>query len=87
MIFFICSWVQFACFFVLFWFGLVFLWGFSRQGLSVALEPVLKLALVDKDGLELREIHLSCLPSAGIKGVHSNLLSIFGSMFMGGIGL
>ena len=36
-----------------------FVFCFSRQGFSVALEPV----LVDQVGLEL------CLPSAGIKGV------------------
>ena len=32
---------------------------FSRQGISVALQPVLELALVDQGGLELTEI---CLP-------------------------
>ena len=31
---------------------------FSRQGFSVALEPVLELALVDQVGLELTEICL-----------------------------
>ena len=30
---------------------------FSRQGFSVALEPVLELALVEQAGLELMEIH------------------------------
>ena len=38
-----------------------------RQGFSVALEPVLELALVDQVGLELTEIYLPCLPSAGLK--------------------
>ena len=37
----------------------VFGFGFSRQGFSVALEPVLELALVDQAGLELTEL---CLP-------------------------
>ena len=31
---------------------------FSRQGFSVALEPVLELAPVDEAGLRLTEIHL-----------------------------
>ena len=35
---------------------------FSRQGFSVTLEPVLELALVDQDGLELTEIHLPLPP-------------------------
>ena len=35
------------------------LFGFSRQGFSVALEPVLELALVDQASFELTEI---CLP-------------------------
>ena len=35
---------------------------FSRQGFSITLEPVLELALIDQDGLKLKEIHLS-LPS------------------------
>ena len=34
----------------------------SRQGFSVALEPVLKLALVEEAGLELTEIHLPLPP-------------------------
>ena len=34
----------------------VFWFGFSRQGFTVALEPVLALALVDQAGLELTEI-------------------------------
>ena len=45
---------------IIFLFG-VFLF-FSRQGFSVALGPVLELALVDQAGLELTEIHLA-LPS------------------------
>ena len=36
--------------------------GFSRQGFSVALEPVLELALVDQGGLKLIEIHLPMPP-------------------------
>ena len=43
-------------FFILFYFILFF--GFLRQGLSVVLEPVLELALVDQAGLELTEIQL-----------------------------
>ena len=35
---------------------------FSRQGFSVALEPVLELALVDQPGLELTEIYLPLPP-------------------------
>ena len=31
--------------------------GFLRQGFSVALEPVLALALVDQAGLKVTEIH------------------------------
>ena len=38
-----------------------FFLGFSRQGFSVALEPVLELALVDQTGLELTYL---CLLSA-----------------------
>ena len=34
-----------------------------RQDLSVALEPVLVLALVDQVGLKLREIHLPLPPT------------------------
>ena len=36
--------------------------GFSRQGFSVALEPVLELTLVDQAGLELTEIRLPLPP-------------------------
>ena len=35
---------------------------FPRQGFSVALEPVLELALVDQAGLELTEIRLPLPP-------------------------
>ena len=35
---------------------------FLRQGFSVALEPVLELALVDQTGLKLTEIHLPLPP-------------------------
>ena len=35
---------------------------FSRQGFSVALEPVLELGLVDQAGLELTEIRLLLPP-------------------------
>ena len=35
-----------------------FFFGFSRQGFSVVLEPVLELTLVDQAGLELTEIRL-----------------------------
>ena len=40
----------------------LFGFGFSRQGLSVVLEPVLELALVDQAGLELTEIRLPLSP-------------------------
>ena len=36
-----------------------FFFAFSRQGFSVALEPVLELAFIDQAGLELTEM---CLP-------------------------
>ena len=39
-----------------------FVLGFSRQGFSVALVPVLELALVDQTGLELTKIHLPLPP-------------------------
>ena len=39
-----------------------FFFYFSRQGFSVALEPVLELALVDQAGLELTKIHLPLPP-------------------------
>ena len=35
---------------------------FTRQGFSVALEPVLEQAIVDQAGLELTEIHLPLPP-------------------------
>ena len=50
--------------------------GFSRLGLSVALEPVLELALVDQADLELTEIRLPLPPSAGIKGVRHHYLAV-----------
>ena len=53
------SYCQFLKFLV--WFGLVW-FGFSRQGFSVALEPVLELALEDQVGLELTEIYLPLPP-------------------------
>ena len=40
----------------------LFTFGFSRQGFSVALEPVLELALVEQIGLKLTEIHLPLPP-------------------------
>ena len=36
--------------------------GFSRQGFSVALEPVLELVLVDQAGIEFTEIRLPLPP-------------------------
>ena len=42
--------------------GVLFCFGFSRQGFSVALEPVLELALVDQAGLKLTEIRLPLPP-------------------------
>ena len=42
--------------------------GFSRHGLSVALEPDMELALVDQAGLELTQIHLH-LPPECLKGL------------------
>ena len=47
--------------FVLFWGAVGFL-VFLRQGFSVALEPVLELALVDQASLELTEIRLPLPP-------------------------
>ena len=44
-----------------------------RQGFTVALEPVLDLALVESVGLELKEICLPLYPTAGIKGMHHHL--------------
>ena len=57
----------------LFFFG--FLFCFSRQGFSVALETILELALVDQVVLELTRSTCLCLPSAGIKGVHYHCLT------------
>ena len=42
-----------------FFFFFFSIFGFLRQGFSVALEPVLKLALVDQAGLELRDLPAS----------------------------
>ena len=48
-----------------------FIFGFSRQGFSVALEPGLELTLVDQAGLKLTKIHLpQWILSAGIKSVY-----------------
>ena len=55
-------WGLFVLFLFLFGWLVGWLAGFSRQGFSVALEPVLELALVDQAGLEFTEILLS-LPS------------------------
>lgn len=44
------------------WEKLLFFPVFSRQGLSVALEPVLELAFAGQDGLELPEICLLLPP-------------------------
>ena len=43
-------------------FCFVLFYCFSRQGISVALEPVLEPALVDQAGLKLTEIHLPLPP-------------------------
>ena len=43
--------------------------GFLRQGISVALEPVLELTLIDQVDLKLTEIRLPLPPDAGIKGI------------------
>ena len=44
---------------------------FSRQGFSVTLEPVLKLALAEQVGLKFTEVHLplppECSPVLGLK--------------------
>ena len=53
---------------------------YSSQGFSVALEPVIELALVDQAGLELTEICCLCLPNAGIKGVRHHYLPVFLSL-------
>ena len=41
---------------------------FSRQGFSVALKPVLELALVDQAGFELRDPPASASQVLGLKG-------------------
>ena len=43
---------------------------FSREGFSVALEPILELALVNQADFELTRSACLCLLSAGIKGMH-----------------
>ena len=48
--------------FFFFYFFNFFIFYFSSQGFSVALEPVLELALVDQAGLELTKIHLPLPP-------------------------
>ena len=48
---------------------------FSRQGFSVALEPVQDLTIIDQTGLELIEIHLPLPPKCWIKGVHHHRLA------------
>ena len=48
--------------FFFYYFFNFFIFYFSRQGFSVALEPVLELALVDQAGLELTEIRLPLPP-------------------------
>ena len=50
----------FFLFFLIFF--IFFIFYFSSQGFSVALEPVLELALVDQAGLELTKIHLPLPP-------------------------
>ena len=40
----------------------LFVFAFWRQGFSLALVPVLELALVDQAGLKLTEIHLPLHP-------------------------
>ena len=50
----------------------LFLEGVSRQGFSVALEPVLELALVDQTGLELRDLPASASRVLGLKACISN---------------
>ena len=69
---------------VLYGFGFVFLdlfVYFETGFLCVALEPVLELALVDQAGLELTEILLLCLLSAGIKGVHQHRPAKLGLLY------
>lgn len=47
---------------------LFFVLDFTRQGFSIALDPVLEFTLVDQASTELTELCL-CLLSAGFKGV------------------
>ena len=46
-----------------------FFFAFSRQGFSVALEPVLELAFIDQAGLELRDVPASASQVPGLKCV------------------
>ena len=57
--------------FVLFCFVVVVVvFGFSRQDSSVALEPVLELALVNQVGLKLTGIHLPLPPECWDRGLY-----------------
>ena len=56
--------------------------GFSRQGLSVALKPVLELALVDQAGLELTEIRLLLLGLKACDITQRNLLFLQGRVLI-----
>ena len=56
---------------------------FGLMRLSVALEPVLGLALVDQAGLKLRDLPSSALLSAGIKGVCHHHLAVYAKQFNG----
>ncbi len=67
------------CLFVCFLFFFVFLFCFSRQGFSVALEPVLELALVDQAGLELTEIRLPLPPELFVCFLKTGFLCSFGA--------
>ena len=49
--------------------------GFETGFLCVTALAVLELALEDQAGLKLTEIHLFCLPSAGIEGMHHHRLA------------
>ena len=56
------------CCFLIFFHSFFLIFGFPRHGFSLALEPVLELAVVDLADVEVTEICL-CLPSAEIKGM------------------
>ena len=45
--------------------NLFLFFGFSRQSFSIALDPVLELALLDQAGLELTEIRMHMPPPPG----------------------